>query len=153
MNNKEIFKKIEILENEVLELKNTFLKSTEPKPYELFLKIIEYNSLAIVFFDNEGDLQNLGVITEEGHCFFLNNNSRKKSYDEWAKKGFEIKKDNKVSWKDGVYEISKMGFLTYLSRKDIKCGEIYHFTDARVISGCEDENIRRYEYNKTPILY
>jgi len=55
MNNKEIFKKIEILENEVLELKNAFLKSEiKPKEYELFLEIDENNNLLINFIDKIG---------------------------------------------------------------------------------------------------
>ena len=154
MNNKEIFKKIELLENEVLELKNTFLKSEiEPKAYELFLEVDEKNNLKIIFINKIGVSFEVGRIRRDGMCFILSTDIRADYYNEWVTEGSKVKEDNKVSWKSGVYQVSNWNGAVCLNRKDIECGSIYDFKFATASTGCKDTNINRHKHNNTPILY
>ena len=154
MNSKEMFKKIECLENEVLEIKNTFLKSMKKtEPYELFLKTTKNNNLSIVFLDKVGRTLQIGRIENEGKCFILNSDHIRRNYEIWAEQGFKVKDTTTIRWNNGQYVIKRVTGNVYLSRENFKCGIIYNFTSAKPVSDCEDTNINRHSCNNTPILY
>jgi len=93
----------EILEQEVKKQGNNI------RDYELCLRVYEpLNSLEIGFYKNSGLLFALGHITQDGRCYFLNNDERHENWETWKRYGFKVAEQTPIAWKGLEWFLSSL---------------------------------------------
>ena len=100
----------------------------------------------------------IGGIHSDGRVEILSDKRWVSRYEKWREKGMKVSIDV-VEWRGGKYKIGgEVGALQridnyVLRRVDIERGCIYNFDACLSISGCQDENIRRFKHNNRPIIF
>ena len=126
------------LQNELNELKQT--------DYVLGLKV-ECGEILIGYYVADKFCE-IGSITEDGLCYILSSASWVDNYNQWVKNG--MRHSNKsIEWRGKKYLIQS-NFLK--CEVELDSGYIYNFKHCQPVSQCKDDNIQRYENNKTPII-
>jgi hypothetical protein len=137
---KEIKKRLNKLEKEV---------TSANDDYELFLWVDSDNYLSIGYKDNDDFFTCIGYISDSGELNILNVDGYRENYKIWVENGMKIKENNEVEWRGKRYKIKRESCLTFSK----SYFGIYDFKFAIPMTGCEDDNIIRYEHNNTPILF
>ena len=120
---------------------------TNSEPYHLFVSVDDLTTMFISYYNDDGDVCDLGYVTEDGECYILDTMDRKKDYEIWLEHGMKVDSKEAV-WKGSSYCVSKNRCLENIALES----NIYDFELGFVCDNCIDKNIERYT-NNTPKLY
>lgn len=136
------------IDNTTLNIEITVSPEDNSQLNDIMRIIISNDQLVIGMNDStrNGDFTVMAHIDVTGNCYFLNTKERRNAYRRWLDSGAKTSPEIK-EWHNKEYRISSKGSF----RCTCEDGLIFKFADARFCPGCMDDNIVRYDANKTPV--
>jgi len=135
-------KEIEELKNKIVMIEEELKKQkTEPKDFELFVKIETEIDNLVIGFNFACNFCVLGRITLEGKCYFLTHEIHREHWEVWKENGFKVAKQEPIVWQGVNWYINNTFNNAILSIFNSKKDDaIFNFTQKSFCPCIEIDN-------------
>lgn len=113
------------------------------KNYYLMLNTTEDEHILSIGFYCVNEFYELGYITHDGHCKFLNSKYKQDNWEIWKEEGFLVAEDQKIKWKGIYWCIKSLDYhndVILIAGSDSEESAIYNFKHKKTYGNVTKDN-------------